>query len=371
MVTVKGTITNADTGEGIPAANVSFNQGAYLLYTASDGSFFSSEIPAGNYSVEISAAKYDTKALSNVVLSPDIANDLSTALTNIALPAPKLTATTSGMTVSLSWTSVAGATGYALYYAPYPYSGPETIGRIDMGTKMSMSADLWEGAAFYVAIQAYDSVESSGYSNIEYLETNCTYSVSPASKSFSSLGGSGSVSVTTTSGCAWTATSNESWIIITSGSSGTGNGTVNYSVSSNSNTSSRTGTITIAGKTFTVTITGSNNMSGAYKVTNTVDATDCGEGVYTYSTIWNVTQNGNNITVSGRDGYGNYFVLTGTLNGNALSISGSYKGGGGTTTLSGNAIVSGNTFSGSATWTWRNNYGYCSGSDKISGYRVE
>ena len=367
LVTVKGTITNADTGKGIPAADVSFNQGAYLLYTASDGSFFSSEIPAGTYSVEISAAKYDTKALSNVVLSPDIANDLSTALTNIALPAPKLTATTSGMTVLLSWTSVAGATGYALYYAPYPYAGPETIGRIDMGTKTSMSANLWEGAAFYVAIQAYDTVESSGYSNIEYFATNCTYSILPASESFSSSGGSGSVNVTTTGGCTWTATSNESWITITSGSVGTGNGTVSYSVSSNSSPNSRTGTITVAGKTFTVTITGSSDMSGAYKVTNTVDATDCGEGVYTYSSIWDVTQNGNNITVSGSDGNGNPFVLTGTLTGNVLSISGSYKDGGGTTTLSGSAVVTGNTFSGSATWTWSYKYGSCSGSDKLLG----
>lgn len=319
--TLKGTITNSETGEGIPDA---------------------------------------------------IINDLSAALApnhNSALPAPTVAATTSGMTVSLSWTSVTGATGYALYYAPYPYAGPETIGSIDMGTKTSMSASLWEGAAFYVAIQAYDSVESSGYSNIEYFATVCTYSISPTSKSFTSSGGSGSVSVTTTSGCTWTATSNESWITITSGSSGNGNGTVGYSVSSNSSASTRTGTITIAGKTFTVTITGSNDMSGAYKVTNTVDATDCGEGVYTYSSIWDVTQNGNNITVSGRDGYGNPFVLTGTLNGNALSISGSYKDGGGTTTLTGNAIVSGNNFSGSATWTWRYKYGSCSGSDKISGVK--
>jgi len=84
----------------------------------------------------------------------------------LALEAPVLTVTTSGTTVSLSWTSVAGATGYTLYYAPYPKA--DSIRNIPMGDKTSMSASLWVGAAFYVAVQANDSVESSGYSNIEY-----------------------------------------------------------------------------------------------------------------------------------------------------------------------------------------------------------
>jgi len=84
-----------------------------------------------------------------------------------AVAAPVINVTTSGTTVSLSWTSVPGATGYTLSYAPYPYTGPDSIGNIPMGTQTSMSASLWEGAAFFVALQAYDSLETSGYSNIE------------------------------------------------------------------------------------------------------------------------------------------------------------------------------------------------------------
>jgi len=84
------------------------------------------------------------------------------------LDAPKLTVTITGTTVSLYWTSVAGATGYALFYAPYPYAGPETIGSIDMGTQTGISVNLWEGAAFYVAVQAYNPAGSSSYSNIEF-----------------------------------------------------------------------------------------------------------------------------------------------------------------------------------------------------------
>ncbi len=85
---------------------------------------------------------------------------------NSALAAPTLTVTTSGTTVSLSWTSIAGATGYTLYYAPYPYTGPDSIQNIGMATQTDVSFDLWDGAAFYVAVEADDSVERSGYFHI-------------------------------------------------------------------------------------------------------------------------------------------------------------------------------------------------------------
>ena len=78
---VTGKITNTDTGEGISEATVSFDQGEYVLTTASDGTFSSSVIPAGTYEVEISATNYYTKALSNVTLSAGMTNDLSSALT--------------------------------------------------------------------------------------------------------------------------------------------------------------------------------------------------------------------------------------------------------------------------------------------------
>ncbi len=82
---------------------------------------------------------------------------------------------------------------------------------------------------------------------------SCTYSISPASQSFGSAGGTGSVGVTAPPGCNWTAESHAAWITVTSGASGSGNGTVNYSVGANTSTDQRTGTMTIAGKTLTVT----------------------------------------------------------------------------------------------------------------------
>jgi len=82
------------------------------------------------------------------------------------IPPPVLALTTSGTTVTVSWTPAVSATGYILFYAPYPYTGPESIGHFDMGTKTTISVDLWVGAAFYVAVQAYNGASGSGYSNI-------------------------------------------------------------------------------------------------------------------------------------------------------------------------------------------------------------
>lgn len=81
---------------------------------------------------------------------------------------PTLTVSTSGATVTVSWNAVANANGYMLSYAPYPYTGPDSIASVDMGTQTGISVNLWGGAAFYVAVQAYNFIGDSNYSNIEY-----------------------------------------------------------------------------------------------------------------------------------------------------------------------------------------------------------
>ena len=57
----------------------------------------------------------------------------------LALDAPTLTVTASGINITLSWTSVSTATGCTLFYAPYPDAS--SIGQIDMGTQTSLSFD--------------------------------------------------------------------------------------------------------------------------------------------------------------------------------------------------------------------------------------
>ena len=81
--------------------------------------------------------------------------------------APDLSYEASGKEITLDWTPVPGALGYRLYYAPYPFAGMNTIGSLDMGSEVSVSYLLWENAAYYIAIKAFDETSESDYSNIE------------------------------------------------------------------------------------------------------------------------------------------------------------------------------------------------------------
>jgi uncharacterized protein (TIGR03437 family) len=137
----------------------------------------------------------------------------------------------------------------------------------------------------------------------------CTYSLSPASQSFGSGVGSGTVSVTASdSSCTWTAVSNANWITLQSGASNSGSATVSFSVAANTG-ASRTGTLNIAGQGFTVTQTG---VSCTYSLNPASQALGSGGGSGTVSVTasasscaWTAVSNAAWITVqSGASGSG-------------------------------------------------------------------
>ncbi len=74
---------------------------------------------------------------------------------NAGTPAPVLATTVEGTTVTISWSEVPGATGYTLYYAPFPAQAP--IGSLDVGSLTSLSGALEVGTALYVAVQPYNA----------------------------------------------------------------------------------------------------------------------------------------------------------------------------------------------------------------------
>ena len=82
------------------------------------------------------------------------------------LSAPEMKLSTNDKTVLISWETVPDATGYKLFYAPYPEQTP--IESLDVGDNKQFSVELWNGAAFYVAIKAYSNTEESNYSNVDY-----------------------------------------------------------------------------------------------------------------------------------------------------------------------------------------------------------
>ena len=85
--------------------------------------------------------------------------------------APVLQVNTEGSELHLHWAEVDSAAGYRLFYAPYPYLGEATIDSIDLGTEKDFAINLWQGAAFYVALQSYDGQnQHSTYSNAGFFQ---------------------------------------------------------------------------------------------------------------------------------------------------------------------------------------------------------
>ncbi len=84
------------------------------------------------------------------------------------LAEPVITVSTTGSNVTASWTPVSGASGYMLYYAPYPNA--EYIGSYDMQNQTSITLNI-PGAAFYVAVKAYKDSAFSNFSNIGHFVT--------------------------------------------------------------------------------------------------------------------------------------------------------------------------------------------------------
>lgn len=89
----------------------------------------------------------------------------------------------------------------------------------------------------------------------------CSFSLTPASQSFASGGGSGTAALTATfPTCGWSASTSVSWITVTSSTASAGSATVVYAVAPNPGFTSRTGTLTVAGRSVSVTQGGRARM---------------------------------------------------------------------------------------------------------------
>jgi uncharacterized repeat protein (TIGR02543 family) len=241
-------------------------------------------------------------------------------------------------TITIAWQTftVTQESGCSFTISPQSASHPASGGTGSVNVTASDSACSWTATnnASWITITSGSSGTGSG--TVEYSvaentgtahsgtmtiagntftviqESGCTYSILPASASYTAPGGTGSISVTASdSACAWTATNNADWITITSGASGTGSGTVGYSASENSGPA-RSGTITIAGSTFTVsqeagctcsltpTSSSYSSSGGTGSITVTASESAC---------TWTAASNASWITItSGSSGTGSGMV---------------------------------------------------------------
>ena len=101
------------------------------------------------------------------------------------------------------------------------------------------------------------------------------------------------------------------------------------------------------------------DVSGTWSVVQKIDASECGEGKYTEYGTAIVVQNGCNVTL-GDD-------AAGTVSGNKITGTSSWSEGDGTVYENFTLTVSGDSFSGSSTMTYRESGFSCSGTSTITG----
>ena len=82
--------------------------------------------------------------------------------------APAMSYTVDGTHLSITWDSGPEATGYKLNYVVGAYTDPSDFTSMDLADQTGFSYEyLVEGQTYTIAIQVYNDIGDSGYSNIE------------------------------------------------------------------------------------------------------------------------------------------------------------------------------------------------------------
>ncbi|MBF0275616.1 MAG: DUF1566 domain-containing protein [Nitrospinae bacterium] len=142
--TTSGTYLNASTGVDL---------GNRTSYTFSN-------IPAGTYYLAL-------KAYGSSGTLSDYSSEVTVTVSGTTLSAPtNYTATVSGSSVATSWTAVAGASGYKVYYGTTSGSYLNASTGANLGNRTSFTFNSVPAGTYYVALKAYDSSGNlSSYSN--------------------------------------------------------------------------------------------------------------------------------------------------------------------------------------------------------------
>jgi hypothetical protein len=140
-----------------------------------------------------------------------------------------------------SWTAVSSVPWITIPTPP----GPSGSGTADLPyTVAANTATIARSGTVTVAGKVHTVTQDAA-------APACTYTLSPAERTFGQAGGSGTVTVTTGAGCAWTAVSNNGFVTVQT-PSGTSSGTISYLVAPDGPNVDRTATITVNGAVHTV-----------------------------------------------------------------------------------------------------------------------
>ena len=264
-------------------ANSETDLAGYRVYYGTSSRSYGSPIDVGNtttYTVSNLAAGtyyFAVTAYNTSNAESGYSNEVWTTIQGSDTTPPVISGVSAGPITSsaatIAWTTNETADTQVEYGLTTSYGSLTALVSTLVTGHSQVVGGLTPGTIYRFRVRSRDAAGnlalSSGFS-FTTAQAGCSYSVSPTSRAFTPVAGSGTSSVTTTAGCSWTAVSNAAWITITSGTSGTGSGTVYYSVAANSG-GPRTGTLTIAGQTVTITQQGSSCDINSNGAVNSVD----------------------------------------------------------------------------------------------------
>jgi len=110
------------------------------------------------------------RALHAMLSSQDLTPSDHTPSEAPLLAAPALDFKRQGLQATLSWTEVAGAQGYVVYY--YEANSTEISGYFDVAAAKNLTMDLWKGVRFHVCVQAYGEAGAGAISSSTTVTTD-------------------------------------------------------------------------------------------------------------------------------------------------------------------------------------------------------
>lgn len=136
---------------------------APIYYNAATGAFIGKNGSENYFNGKIDDFRIYNRALSEVEIQELFTIDDIVEIPSNQLEAPVLTSTTNGLEFNLSWTEVEGAEGYS---GRLSFDGESELEPFDLGNKTNIAGRFPYPIEMYFEVFAYNSTQSSDYSNL-------------------------------------------------------------------------------------------------------------------------------------------------------------------------------------------------------------
>ncbi len=219
------------------------------------GAFLGNFIPTNASPVLVNATYGIQAALNNSNTNGVDGDSCSTNGTTGALQSVAAAAVRTGLELAIPLTAIGDPTGQVSICAFFTDNLYESMYNQVLGPIWDGSTTYCQGSFGQADTVNFGSLPGKHYFTLQVPPCNA-FLPNPASASFNTNGGPGTVTESMVGGCSWSVTSGASWITITAGAGpNTGNGSFSYLVATNTSVNTRTASITVSGQVVTQNVT--------------------------------------------------------------------------------------------------------------------